>query len=72
MWNTFYVRIEQIQGIYCKADSFVHIKYDFPSGTDAPDLNINDDDESRMPESSAEDGSFDNYINSMFIDVFAL
>lgn len=66
MWNTFYVRIEEIQGIYYKTDTIDQIKYDLPSCTDAPDLSFNYD-ESRMIESSAEDGSMDNYIDSMFV-----
>lgn len=55
MWNSFYARIEQIQGIYYKTDPIDQIKCDLPACTAAPDPNMSDD-ESRLPESSAEDG----------------
>lgn len=51
-FHLFYVKIEEIQGICYKTVSIDQIKCDLP---DAPDPNINYD-ESRMPESGAEDG----------------
>lgn len=66
IFHQFYVRIEQIQGIYYKIDDSIdQIKCDLPC-PDAPDSNINYD-ESRTPEIMAEDGfddiSVDNYID---------
>lgn len=67
IFHQFYVRIEQIQGIYYKIDeSNDEIKRDLPPCPDASDSNINYD-ESQSPEISAEDGfddiSVDNYID---------
>lgn len=70
IFHQFYVRIEQIQGIYYKIDDHTidQIKCDLPPCPDAPDPNINYN-ESRMPEISAEDGfddfSVDNYMDGI-------
>lgn len=57
IFHQFYVRIEQIQGIYYKIDETIdQIKCDLtPCPEEAPDPNIINYDESRTPEISAED-----------------
>lgn len=68
MFHVFYQRIEQIQGIYYKTETVDQIKSDLPTFTDTPYPNVNYD-ESRLPESSAEDGfddiSVDNYTDGI-------
>lgn len=71
IFHQFYVRIEQIQGIYYKIDDSIdQIKCDLPPCPDVADPNINYD-ESRMPDINAEDGfddiSVDNYIDGILM-----
>lgn len=66
IFHQFYVRIEQIQGVYYKIDDSIdEIKCDLPPCTVAPDSNINYE-EPRTPEISAD--GFDDISVDHFID----
>lgn len=65
-FHLFYVRIEQIQGVCYKIGSVEEMKYDLPPSTVGPDPNIIYD-ESRIPESGAED-DFDDILVDNFSD----
>lgn len=72
MFHIFCQQIEQIQGIYYKTENVEQIKSDLLTYTDTSYTNISYDD-SRIPESSAEDGfdeiSVGNCTDGMFFKI---